>query len=67
MAIMATKLSMSIPPYPSSRVSDSRITIFGVVPEAISAWNPETAPQAIVMKTNGNRLPGTTGPSPCHA
>ena len=28
--------------------------IFGVVPEAISAWKPDSAPQAIVMNTNGN-------------
>jgi len=35
-----------------------------VVPEAISAWKPESAPQAIVMKTNGNSLPAKTGPVP---
>ena len=39
--------------------------IFGVVPEAISAWKPEIAPQAIVMKTNGKSGPGTIGPPPC--
>ena len=32
--------------------------IFGVVPEAISACQPDTAPQAMVMNRNGNRLPG---------
>ena len=36
--------------------------IFGVVPEAISAWKPESAPQAIVMNTNGNSAPANTGP-----
>ena len=39
-------------------------TIFGVVPVAISAWNPEIAPQAMVMKTNGNSGPGMIGPPP---
>ena len=36
----------------------------GVVPEAIRAWKPDTAPQAMVMNRNGNRLPFHTGPSP---
>ncbi len=39
--------------------------IFGVVPEEIRAWNPEMAPQAIVMHTNGQTLPGIIGPPPC--
>ena len=38
--------------------------IFGVVPEAMSAWNPEMAPQAMVMKQNGNSGPGMIGPPP---
>ncbi len=29
----------------------SRSIILGVVPEAISEWNPEIAPQAMVMNT----------------
>ncbi|MNZ92252.1 hypothetical protein D3C78_1112720 [compost metagenome] len=37
---------------------------FGVVPEEISAWKPDTAPQAMVMNRNGNRLPFHTGPVP---
>ena len=36
----------------------------GVVPEAMSAWNPEIAPQAMVMKANGNTLPAKIGPVP---
>jgi hypothetical protein len=36
----------------------------GVVPEEISAWNPDSAPQAIVMNTNGNSDPANTGPVP---
>jgi hypothetical protein len=36
----------------------------GVVPEATSEWNPEMAPQAIVMNTKGKSLPGTMGPPP---
>ena len=35
------------------RQSFSLLIILGVVPEAISEWKPEIAPQAIVMKTNG--------------
>jgi hypothetical protein len=42
-------------------------TILGVVPEEISAWNPDNAPQAIVMKTNGKSLPAKTGPVPSRA
>ena len=42
----------------------SLATILGVVPEAISEWKPERAPQAIVMNTNGNSLPANTGPVP---
>ena len=37
---------------------------FGVVPLETSAWKPETAPQAMVMKTNGNILPPNSGPWP---
>ena len=37
---------------------------FGVVPEAMRAWKPETAPQAMVMKQKGNTLPAKTGPVP---
>ncbi len=36
-------------------------TIFGVVPEEMSEWKPDTAPQAMVMNRNGNRLPENTG------
>jgi hypothetical protein len=35
-----------------------------VVPVETSAWNPEIAPHAIVMKTNGKSAPGMTGPPP---
>ncbi|MOA03188.1 hypothetical protein D3C78_1226760 [compost metagenome] len=37
---------------------------FGVVPEEISAWKPDTAPQAMVMNRNGNSVPFHTGPVP---
>jgi hypothetical protein len=36
----------------------------GDVPLAMSAWNPETAPHAMVMNANGKRLPANTGPLP---
>lgn len=35
---------------------------FGVVPDAMSEWNPESAPHAIVMKRNGNNDPANAGP-----
>src|SRR5467141_1456319 len=63
-AITPTNDSISMPPYPMSRASDSRAIILGVVPEATSAWNPEIAPHAIVMNANGNSFPAKTGPSP---
>jgi hypothetical protein len=47
-----------------SGASVSRISIFGVVPLATSAWNPEMAPQAMVMNANGNTFPAKTGPVP---
>ena len=46
------------------RVSLSLSIILGVVPEAISEWKPEMAPQAMVMKTKGKTLPGMIGPLP---
>jgi len=47
-----------------NRIWFSFSIIFGVVPEAISECQPETAPQAMVMNRNGNRLPAQTGPLP---
>ena len=38
--------------------------IFGVTPLEMRVWNPLMAPHAMVMKQNGNSLPGTTGPEP---
>ncbi|MNE29623.1 hypothetical protein D3C80_1231130 [compost metagenome] len=35
-----------------------------MVPELISAWKPDTAPQATVMNRNGNSAPFHTGPVP---
>jgi len=49
---------------PISRIDDSRSIIFGVVPDEISAWKPDTAPHAIVMNRNGNSAPENTGPLP---
>src|SRR5213083_89182 len=63
-AITPTNDSISIPPYPMKRASVSRAIILGVVPDATSEWDPDTAPQAIVMNANGNSLPANTGPSP---
>src|SRR3954468_22796456 len=51
-AMIATNDSAIIPPYPTMRVSVSREMSFGVVPLEISAWNPLTAPQAMVMNAN---------------
>ncbi len=63
-AIIATNDSINIPPYPMKRIWPSFSIIFGVVPDAISACQPDTAPQAMVMKRNGNKLPAQTGPVP---
>jgi hypothetical protein len=46
------------------RMWDSFSIIFGVVPDEISEWNPETAPHAIVMNKNGKSAPEKTGPVP---
>src|SRR6476660_3499762 len=46
------------------RASASVPISLGVVPEAISAWKPETAPQAMVMKRKGKSAPDQTGPVP---
>jgi hypothetical protein len=67
MAITATKDSISIAPYPIMRTCDSFWMSLGVVPEAISEWNPERAPQAMIMKTNGKSEPAKTGPWPLKA
>ena len=40
------------------------MSIFGVVPDATSAWKPLIAPQAMVMNANGKSLPAKTGPVP---
>ena len=47
-----------------SRMRDSRAIILQVVPEEMREWNPETAPQAMVMQTNGKTGPANTGPVP---
>src|ERR1035438_5454508 len=48
MAMIATKLSSSMLPYPTGQACDSLAIIFGVVPEEISEWNPQMAPQTRV-------------------
>ena len=47
-----------------ARVGLRAASSFGVVPDAMSAWNPEIAPHAIVMNANGKTLPANTGPVP---
>lgn len=37
------------------------------MPDEISAWNPDRAPQAMMMNTNGNNDPANTGPLPLKA
>ena len=64
MAMIATNDSISIPPYPMSAIWRSFSIILGVVPDAMSECQPETAPQAMVMNRNGNTLPAHTGPLP---
>ena len=38
-----------------------------MVPEAIREWKPDSAPQAMMMNTNGNSEPAKTGPWPLEA
>jgi hypothetical protein len=38
-----------------------------VVPDAIREWKPDSAPQAMMMNTNGNSEPANTGPWPFEA
>ena len=45
-------------------MSDSLLTILGVVPEEIRAWKPDKAPHMITIVTKGQTLPETTGPPP---
>ena len=56
-----------MPPYPMRRAWDSFSMSFGVVPDAMVAWNPDNAPQAIVTKRKGNSFPEKTGPVPVWA
>ena len=46
------------------RVCRSFSMSFGVVPDEMSAWNPDRAPQAIVTNRNGKSGPANTGPRP---
>ena len=64
MAMTPTKDSISMLPYPTMRAWLSFVMSLGVVPEAISEWKPEMAPQAMVMKQNGKTLPAKIGPVP---
>ena len=46
------------------RASVSFVSSRGVVPLATNAWKPEIAPQAMVMKQNGQIVPPKSGPVP---
>jgi len=63
-AVIATKLSSSMPPYPMIFASGSLATCLDVVPDETSAWKPEHAPHATVVKSSGNNgsPPGFTHP-----
>ena len=63
-AMTATNDSVSMAPYPMGRAWLSFSSSFGVVPDAMSEWNPDSAPHAMVMNRNGNSVPANTGPSP---
>ena len=45
-------------------MSFSFFIILGVVPEEIIEWNPDKAPQAIVMNKKGQIFPDMIGPFP---
>ena len=51
-------------PKPINKISRSSPIIFGVVPVPMIAWNPDIAPQAMVIMTKGYTGPGTIGPPP---
>jgi hypothetical protein len=53
-----------MPPLPTKRAWLPRSIIFGVVPDEISEWKPDTAPHAMMMNRNGNSGPENTGPAP---
>ena len=63
-AIIETNPSTSIAPKPIKGMSCSLMSILGVVPDEIRPWNPEIAPQAIVINMKGNSFPGIIGPPP---
>ena len=57
------KDSTIIDPYPTQSISFSLLTVLDDVPEDTRLWNPETAPQAIVINNVGNKLfPPTLNP-----
>ena len=62
-AITPNKDSTIIDPYPTQSMSFSLLTVLDDVPEDTKLWNPETAPQAIVINNVGNKLfPPTLNP-----
>ena len=63
-AMTATKDSINMPAYPMKGACISFSSNLGVVPEEIREWKPDTAPQAMVMNRNGNKVPDQTGPVP---
>ena len=64
MAMMATKLSISMDLVTHGYCVALLAIILGEVPEEISAWKPDTAPQAMVIKQKGKTLPEKIGPVP---
>src|SRR5690606_27154392 len=60
-AMMAKKVSINMPPKPTSLTSSSLSICLDVVPEATREWNPLIAPQAIVTNNTGKIKPKFSG------
>jgi len=55
---VARNPSTSIAPYPTNSASFSSLSCFALVPEATREWKPESAPQAMMRGTVGQKGEG---------
>ena len=55
-ATTPSRLSTIMAPYPTMGISFSLLMVLEEVPEDTRLWNPDTAPQAIVTNSVGNKL-----------
>ena len=52
---------MGMEPYPTKRASSSERTCLAEVPDESREWNPDMAPQAMVMNKKGHMLGACAG------